>query len=309
MPSNVIERDGRFAARITVRGEELWLGTRATREEAEELVAQARPAAAGGLETVGGWLLRWPAVARVRRRASDETVARTQALAGVLRELGERRLLVSLRRDELVMLASRHPGNARYVSTVLADAVWAGVLRDNPGTGLGGHEAPRPDPPTETQVLELAGAADDPAMRVLTLVCAFSGLRQFEALALEARDVDRRGLLHVRRGKGGVAGWSLLLEPGLSELVGILPDVGRIFPAWDRRQVNHRWLRMRRRCGLEGVRFHDLRHFHATLLVDRGIGELDVAQQLRHRDNGELVRRRYAHPDALAALERIRRSA
>jgi integrase len=69
--------------------------------------------------------------------------------------------------------------------------------------------------------------------------------------------------------------------------------------------VNRRWLVARRDLGLEHVTFHGLRHFHATLLLDRGVAVMDVAAQLGHSDNGELVRATYGHPDVGAALERV----
>ena len=43
----------------------------------------------------------------------------------------------------------------------------------------------------------------------------------------------------------------------------------------------------------------------AEAFVDAGHREIDVAAQLRHRDNGRLVREVYAHPDNAAALRRI----
>ena len=69
--------------------------------------------------------------------------------------------------------------------------------------------------------------------------------------------------------------------------------------------VLHMLHRVLKRAGLPKVRFHDLRHFHATLLLDRGASCMDVAIQLGHTDNGELVRRTYGHPDSAPALERI----
>jgi integrase len=62
------------------------------------------------------------------------------------------------------------------------------------------------------------------------------------------------------------------------------------------------------RVGFNGT-FHALRHFHACWLIDGGATDLDVAAQLRHHDNGELVRRRYGrHRATSAALRRIERA-
>ena len=52
--------------------------------------------------------------------------------------------------------------------------------------------------------------------------------------------------------------------------------------------------------------FHELRHFHASTLKDAGVTDGDNALQLGHTDGGELVSKRYAHPDKELARERIR---
>lgn len=52
--------------------------------------------------------------------------------------------------------------------------------------------------------------------------------------------------------------------------------------------------------------FHELRHLHSSMLANAEVVQSDNALQLGHRDGGELVRRRYAHPDEELARERIR---
>ena len=143
--------------------------------------------------------------------------------------------------------------------------------------------------------------------------CAmWSGLRLFEVAALTSDDVvvypDGSVRLKVRRGKGDKARVSVLLAEGHSAVLG---REGLLFrreqgAAWNRKEVSKRWVVARRRLGLgEEITFHTLRHLHATMLLDRGASVLDVALQLGHSDNGELVRSTYGHPDAGAALDRI----
>lgn len=55
------------------------------------------------------------------------------------------------------------------------------------------------------------------------------------------------------------------------------------------------------------MRFYDLRHTCATRLLERGAHSYEVAYQLGHYDNGRLVERRYGHPAAGKALDRISR--
>jgi integrase len=61
----------------------------------------------------------------------------------------------------------------------------------------------------------------------------------------------------------------------------------------------------RQEAGLPGVRFHDLRHFCATQLLERGLSHFDVSVQLGHEDGGALVMARYGHPSKDAARGRL----
>ena len=164
-------------------------------------------------------------------------------------------------------------------------------------------------PPTADEVEALVERLGGD-LGLMALVSAYSGLRLSEAAALEGRDVlvrDGVTFLKVRRGKGGRARTSVLLEPAASRLVvrdGLLFRRAR-GGAWTKNTVNRRWVVARRDLGLEHVKYHHLRHYHATTLLDRGVTVMDVAIQLGHRDNGELVRRTYGHPDAGAALGRV----
>jgi integrase len=53
--------------------------------------------------------------------------------------------------------------------------------------------------------------------------------------------------------------------------------------------------RIRRRVGLDHVRLHDLRHFHATLLLSEGVDLATVAQRLGHAGGGRTTIQIYAH--------------
>lgn len=323
MPSNVIPRGNRFGARVTLAGEEIWLGSFATPEDAREAVKAARSGVLPSAETVAGWAERWPLVAHAVRARSPETIEHTALMARPFVERFGRERVCALRKPALVDWSIDCPGSVRYARTLMADAVWAGLLESNPLNGLrsSGTEL-EVDPPTEGDVLRLAEYSPE-YFRGIVLTAAFSGLRLSEVAALEARDLTfswpeagRRVLtLHVRHGKGGKERHSVLFEPGLSALMVVLPEVGRIFSrslgrSWDRKSVNRVWLRVRERAGLPDCRFHDLRHFHATWLIDRGVSDLDIAIQLGHvdrhgRPDPTQVRKRYAHPSHEAALARV----
>lgn len=166
--------------------------------------------------------------------------------------------------------------------------------------------------PSEELVHRIADHAGK--IRGFVLVAAYCGARLFEVAALRASDVDG-ATLRIRCGKGGRARDVVLFEPALSELV--VPESGLLFvngigEPWTRQAINKQWQRTLREVGWdEDLQFRDLRRFHATWLLDRGVSDLDVAVQLGHfdrwgRPNPELVRRVYGQPSRRAALERLR---
>ena len=57
--------------------------------------------------------------------------------------------------------------------------------------------------------------------------------------------------------------------------------------------------------GIPPIRFHDLRHFCATQLLELGLDHFAVSVQLGHEDGGALVMARYGHPSKEAARDRL----
>jgi integrase len=57
--------------------------------------------------------------------------------------------------------------------------------------------------------------------------------------------------------------------------------------------------------GLPDIRWHDLRHFCATQLLELGLDHFAVSVQLGHEDGGALVMSRYGHPSKDAARSRL----
>ena len=46
--------------------------------------------------------------------------------------------------------------------------------------------------------------------------------------------------------------------------------------------VTHAWIKLVRRIGLRGIRFHDARHIHASRLLKQNVHPLVVSQRLGH---------------------------
>lgn len=46
--------------------------------------------------------------------------------------------------------------------------------------------------------------------------------------------------------------------------------------------ITHAWIKITRKCGLSGIRLHDARHTHASLLLKQGVHPKVVQERLGH---------------------------
>ena len=58
--------------------------------------------------------------------------------------------------------------------------------------------------------------------------------------------------------------------------------------------ITHAWLKLARRCGLAGIRLHDARHSHATLMLKNGTSPKVIQERLGH-SNFSTTMNLYAH--------------
>ncbi len=127
---------------------------------------------------------------------------------------------------------------------------------------------------------------------------AFAGLRVAEACGLRVADVDfMRGIVHpvqqypadplkteISRSPIPIPSeLALMLSAHLQEFstAWVLCDpIGRQLPPWHLQEV---FRRARAKVDLpEGFRFHDLRHYYASLLISSGLDVKVVQTRLRH---------------------------
>lgn len=180
-------------------------------------------------------------------------------------------------------------------------------------------------------VSRLLIAARDSELYPLVALTLATGLRRSEVLGLQWRDIEldaaelrvERGL-HVLKGgqvvyeapKSATSRRTVALPPSAcialrahrermearsAELLGatlkpetplfVRPDFSPIRPDY----VSHAFRKIAKKAGLTGLRFHDLRHSHATLLLGQDIHPLIVSRRLGHSSIG-ITLDLYSHP-------------
>jgi integrase len=156
---------------------------------------------------------------------------------------------------------------------------------------------------TVEQVNQLASTISD-RYRAAVYLAAFGGLRAGELWALQ---VDR---VNVLAGKRRTIVVPRFLAVILGQHVGRYPSPdGYVFTAAEGGPIHHHNFRRRHfvpaveATGLSGVRFHDLRHTCASLLVAAGRSLQEVKEHLGH-SSIRVTSDRYAHlyPEAKMAM-------
>jgi len=205
----------------------------------------------------------------------------------------------------------------RVLSQSLKYAVRQGYLGRNPCDMV---DAPSPKgkkmrtlTPEEVEILLQAAAPSHYYPVIYTALN--SGMRQAELLGLRWRDVDlsmlsisvnqvlykRLGVVeyktpktdHSRRRVAMTPKLALYLRAYLETRQDLYQSVGQRISAddlvftidgkpIDPNVLSHNFTRMARRAGLEGVRFHDLRHTFASLMLLRGAKPKVISEALGH---------------------------
>lgn len=148
-----------------------------------------------------------------------------------------------------------------------------------------------PEKPRETfltldQVEALARACPNAAAGDYVRLAAYTGIRRGHLLRLTAHDV-RGGFIHLDRTSKTRTLQLVPLHPKVAGIAARLP-----LGASDD-QVRDSWAKAREACGLQHVRWHDLRHTCASWLVQAGVPLHTVSEVLGH--SSMAMTRRYAH--------------
>jgi integrase len=279
--------------------------------------------------TFAEWAVRWEATT-VNLRANTQAAYRNLLRRYLLPTFGPmplahldamavRAWLARLERDGVG--ASTRAKAYRLLSRILGTAIESGYLTRNPCTIRGAASDPVGEMRFAT-VAEVAALADaiPPRFRALVLVAAYTGLRWGELAGLRVKRVDLlhrqitvaeqllevRGQLAFGPPKTG-AGLRTVTLPAvaaealaehLSRYAEVGPD-GLVFPVERggpirRSNFTRRvWIPATRAAGVEGLRFHDLRHTAATLAVAAGASTRELMVRMGHSSSAAALR--YQH--------------
>ncbi len=204
--------------------------------------------------------------------------------------------------------------------TALQRAVKMGILIRNPVDAVTIPRAERHEMQTMSEsdihiFLEMARPTPYYALFYMLL---FTGVRRSELLALRWQDVDllllqisiSRSLYQVKGGriifrqpKTEKSRRQVALSPSTVDMLKeyqdsqnklrlslgypALTDDDLVFCQYDGKPflpntVTHNWVKLIRRSGLNGIRFHDARHTHASLMLKQGIHPKIVQERLGH---------------------------
>ncbi|GIU92353.1 MAG: site-specific integrase [Acidimicrobiia bacterium] len=265
-----------------------------------------------GQITVAEWLDRWLAGRRVR----PSTAARDASLIrnAVLPHLGGRRL-GDLTPEDIRRWVATLEGSYSRETMRKAVQVFAAALRTAVDDGrIPRSPVPRRldlgEPTRREMVIVEAGQVRrlceviDPRYRTMVLVGYLAGLRLGETAALQVGDLDllRRTVTveatlgrdrtrqppKTRSSRRQVSIPQPLAEALAAHLATYPDPDGWVFPApeggpvdlnnWRRRV----WNPAVREAGLDGLRFHDLRHSHVAALIAAGVHVKVISERLGH---------------------------
>lgn len=203
-------------------------------------------------------------------------------------------------------------GTHRVLHAALERAVKLDLIDFNPSDRV---EAPQParfQPRvlTPEEAIKFLDAAKSSRHRTLVTLALFTGLRLGEMLALRWENVDlKEGIIKVIKSKTKAGERLVPLPPVAIALLQEQRSATKgdlVFPGkWKGQEVELSYLSYRvidricKRAGLPHMRFHDLRHTHATWLAASDISARTVADRLGHSD-AAFTLRTYAHASLTA---------
>lgn len=196
------------------------------------------------------------------------------------------------------------------LSRIMATAVRRGLAPANPVPQLERSERPQGDQ-ARMEILdsdEIKLLLDNATewYKPLLATAIFTGLRIGELLNLKWSDIDwEEGVLHVRESKTRAGVREVVLMPALQQILAThsLDREGSVyvFETHEGQQMKHRTVTRRaledtlKRAKIsKRIRFHDLRHTFASILISHNYELTYIAEQMGHA-NPSITLRIYGH--------------
>jgi integrase len=321
---------GKWRAKFVLNGRQVWVpGSPFPSESAADAAEDrhrdrllARLTNETCASFVDRWLEEWPRPAAATRRQYADAVKRFAAHFGPT-PLGE---VERLSARTWALSVPRYV--SRTVRTMYEDARNVGLVEDNPFSNLrlpGNQRKRRVTVPSMDDYRALVAASTvlggyGAEFRALLAFASWTGVRSGELQAIEWRDLGTDSIwIRRSRKRDGTVG----LPKNGEEREIIFPPPARILDdvprrsdddlvfhsprgfALDQGSLYWAWREVRATAGVRHVRFHDLRHFCATQLLEMGVDHFAVSVQLGHTDGGAEVMRTYGHPSHAAARRRL----
>jgi integrase len=123
-----------------------------------------------------------------------------------------------------------------------------------------------------------------------------TGMRRSELLAMRWDDVDLEARTVLLRNTKNGHPRTVPLSPRALEIIRVTPRAGDTVFVVSANALRLAWERLRRRAGVSGLRFHDLRHEAVSRFFEKGLNMPEVAAISGHKDPRMLMR--YTHPKA-----------
>ena len=129
-------------------------------------------------------------------------------------------------------------------------------------------------------------------------------------LSLEWDDVDSlEGLISLSQTKSGYPRQIPVTRRAMAVMSALRArndaSEGRLLPM-TANALKHGFQRLRKRAGLEHIRFHDLRHEAVSRLFEKGLTPPEVASVSGHRTLSQLMR--YSHADLNAVADKMKKA-
>lgn len=150
--------------------------------------------------------------------------------------------------------------------------------------------------PSQTDIMNLLARTEGTDLHTAILLAACLGLRRGEICALRWNDFDwdtktvkinKAAVLtaedtwQTKNPKSYAGNRVLSISDGLIKELEKIKSTGKVIEATPT-QISHRFIRAVKSAGLEHFRFHDLRHFNASLMLAEGIPDKYAMERMGH---------------------------